>query len=1186
MSTDSFVHLHVHTEYSMLDGAAKNGKMFAEVERLGMPAVAMSDHGNMFGAYEFFQISKKSPVKPIIGIEAYVAPSSRHNRKPEFWATAGSRNTDDASGEGGKDVSGGGRYTHMTMWAENAQGLRNLFRLSSLASIEGYYMKPRMDREIIAQHSAGIIATTGCPSGEVQTRLRLGQFDEAIKAASAYQDIFGKENYFLELMDHGLDIERTVREDLLRIAKQLDIPLLATNDSHYVTEDQADAHDNLLCVGVGKNKDDPNRFKFNGSGYYIKSSEEMRSLFGELPAACDNTLLIAERIQPYDEVFNYVDQMPQFDVPEGETQASWLRKECDRGLELRYGSNPPADVLERLDMELSVISPLGFDSYFLVVADICKYARDNGIPVGPGRGSAAGSLVAYLTRITELDPIEHGLLFERFLNPERVSPPDVDIDFDDRQRDQMVRYVSEKYGDAYTAQVNTFGTIKAKAAVKDASRILGFPFAMGDRITKAMPPDVMGKGVPLADMFNPEHPRYNECTEIRALYESDPEVRRVVDTGMGIEGLIRGTGVHAAAVILSRTPLLDLIPLHRRDKDGVIITGFSYPQCEEMGLIKMDFLGLRNLGIIDHCIKIIKENRGEDVSTDNLPLDDKKTYELLARGETLGVFQLDGGPMRALLKLMKPTEFADLSAVSALYRPGPMGMNSHINYALRKNGQQDIEPIHPELEEPLKEVLGPTYGLIVYQEQVQLAARVLAGYTLGGADLLRRAMGKKKKEVLDKEFIPFQDGMRKNGYSDEAIKAVWDVLVPFAGYAFNKSHSAAYGLVSYHTAYLKANYPAEYMAALLTSVGDDKDKMGVYLSETRRMGIKVLSPDVNESAVEFTAVGEDIRFGLTAVRNVGANVVESLMKTRKAKGKYTSFQDFLSKVEIVVCNKRTIDSLIKAGAFDSLGHSRKSLCAVHETAVDAVIGLKRQEANGQFDLFGGGSDEPDDKPAVGLDFKLSDDEWPRKQLLSTEREMLGLYVSSHPLDGAEHILARNRDMSIADLVGSGQTEGFVKLAGLITGVDRRINKGGNPWAIVTISDHDASIEVLYFPKNYLLFAQEFIEDNAVSIRGRINERDGALSVFGEELIPLDISAAEHGGKPPVILKVHERRITPDLVRRLKSAMLAHPGDVEVRLRMENRLGGSTLMRLNPTVENNNAFASEIKVLLGPDSWVV
>lgn len=1186
MSTDSFVHLHVHTEYSMLDGAAKNGKMFAEVERLGMPAVAMSDHGNMFGAYEFFQISKKSPVKPIIGIEAYVAPSSRHNRKPEFWANAGARNTDDASGEGGKDVSGGGRYTHMTMWAENSQGLRNLFRLSSLASIEGYYMKPRMDREIIAQHATGIIATTGCPSGEVQTRLRLGQFDEAIKAASAYQDIFGKDNYFLELMDHGLDIERTVREDLLRIAKQLNIPLLATNDSHYVTEDQADAHDNLLCVGVGKNKDDPNRFKFNGSGYYIKSAEEMRTLFGELKEACDNTLLIAERIQPYDDVFTYVDQMPQFDVPEGETQASWLRKECEKGLRLRFGSNPSQEVLDRLELELSVISPLGFDSYFLVVADICKYARDNGIPVGPGRGSAAGSLVAYLTRITELDPLEHGLLFERFLNPERVSPPDVDIDFDDRQRDQMVRYVSDKYGAEYTAQVNTFGTIKAKAAVKDASRILGFPFAMGDRITKAMPPDVMGKGVPLADLFNPEHPRYNEGVEIRALYDSDPEVKKVVDTGMGIEGLIRGTGVHAAAVILSRTPLLDLIPLHRRDKDGVIITGFSYPQCEDMGLIKMDFLGLRNLGIIDHAIKIIKENRGVDVRTEDMPLDDPTTYELLARGDTLGVFQLDGGPMRALLKLMKPTEFADLSAVSALYRPGPMGMNSHINYALRKNGQQPIEPIHPELEEPLNEVLGPTYGLIVYQEQVQLAARVLAGYTLGGADLLRRAMGKKKKEVLDKEFIPFQEGMRKNGYSDEAIQAVWDVLVPFAGYAFNKSHSAAYGLVSYHTAYLKANYPAEYMAALLTSVGDDKDKMGLYLSETRRMGIKVLSPDVNESSVEFTAVGDDIRFGLTAVRNVGANVVESLMKTRKEKGKYTSFQDFLSKVEITVCNKRTVDSLIKAGAFDSLEHTRKSLCAVHETAVDAVIGVKRQEANGQFDLFGGGSDEPDDKPAVGLDFKLSDEEWPRKQLLATEREMLGLYVSSHPLDGAEHILARNRDMGIAELLASGQTEGFVKLAGLITGVDRRINKGGNPWAIVTISDHDASVEVLYFPKNYLLFAQEFIEDNAVSIRGRLNERDGALSVFGEELVPLDISAAEHGGKPPVVLKVHERRVTPELVRRLKSAILAHPGDTEVRLRMENRLGGSTLLRLNPTVENNTAFASEIKVLLGPDSWVV
>ncbi|MFJ2581455.1 DNA polymerase III subunit alpha [Kitasatospora aureofaciens] len=1181
--SDTFAHLHVHTEYSMLDGAAKNGKLFAEAERQGMPAIAMSDHGNMFGAYEFFHAAARTGVKPIIGIEAYVAPGSRFEKKQVFWSPGGQRPAS-ADGEGGKDVSGGGRYTHMTMWAQNATGLRNLFKLSSLASMEGYYMKPRMDRELIAANASGIIATTGCPSGEVQTRLRLGQYEEAVKAAGAYQDIFGKENYFLELMDHGLSIERDVREDLLRLAKQLNIPLLATNDSHYVTADQADAHDSLLCVGVGKNKDDPNRFKFQGTGYYIKTAAEMRELFRELPQACDNTLLIAERVESYEEVFTYVDRMPQFDVPEGETQASYLRKKITAGLTARYGDNPGQEVLDRIELEMGVISPMGFDAYFLVVADICQYARDNGIPVGPGRGSAAGSMVAYLTRITELDPLEHDLLFERFLNPERINPPDVDIDFDDRQRDQMVRYVTDKYGSAYTAQVNTFGTIKAKAAVKDANRILGYPFAMGDRITKAMPPDVMGKGVPLADLFNEDHPRYNEGTEIRALYDNEPDVKKIIDTGRGIEGLIRGTGVHAAAVILSSTPLLDLIPLHMRDKDGVIITGFDYPSCEAMGLIKMDFLGLRNLGIIDHCIKIIKSNRGADVDIEKIPLDDPTTYQLLARGDTLGVFQLDGGPMRALLRLMKPTEFADISAVSALYRPGPMGMNSHTNYALRKNGQQEIVPIHPELEAPLSEVLGPTYGLIVYQEQVQRAAQVLAGYSLGQADLLRRAMGKKKKEVLEKEFIPFQAGCRDRGYSDEAIQAVWDVLVPFAGYAFNKSHSAAYGLVSYQTAYLKANYPAEYMAALLTSVADDKDKMAVYLAECRQMGIKILSPDVNESVVDFTAVGSDVRFGLKAVRNVGVPVIDSLVKTRKEKGKYASFADFLDKVELVVCNKRTVDSLIKAGAFDSLGHTRLSLSTVHESAIDAVTGVKKQQAIGQDDLFGALDTGDGSAPAIGLDFELTDREWPRRQLLSLEREMLGLYVSSHPLDGAEHILSRNRDTSIAELLGSGRTEGEVRLAGLITAVDRRINKAGNAWAIITLADRDGSVEVLFFPATYNLMAEQMVEDNVISARGRLNERDGSLSIFGQEITTLDVSSAELGTKPPVHITVPLGKITSDVVAEIKLALQAHPGDVPVRLLTTN-WDKDTLYELGLLVNPDNGLASDIKTLLGSNAWV-
>ncbi|GAA3036387.1 DNA polymerase III subunit alpha [Kitasatospora sp. NPDC057738] len=1180
--SDSFAHLHVHTEYSMLDGAAKNGKLFAEAERQGMPAIAMSDHGNMFGAYEFFHSAAKTGVKPIIGIEAYVAPASRFLKKQVFWSPGGQRPSG-ADGEGGKDVSGGGRYTHMTMWAQNATGLRNLFKLSSLASMEGYYMKPRMDRELIAANATGIIATTGCPSGEVQTRLRLGQYEEAVKAAGAYQDIFGKENYFLELMDHDLSIERDVREDLLRLAKQLNIPLLATNDSHYVTADQADAHDSLLCVGVGKNKDDPNRFKFNGSGYYVKTAEEMRELFRELPEACDNTLAIAERVESYDEVFNYVDRMPQFDVPEGETQASFLRQKIAAGLQHRYGDNPSQEVLDRVELEMGVISPMGFDAYFLVVADICQYARDNGIPVGPGRGSAAGSMVSYLTRITELDPLEHDLLFERFLNPERINPPDVDIDFDDRQRDQMVRYVTEKYGSAYTAQVNTFGTIKAKAAVKDANRILGYPFAMGDRITKAMPPDVMGKGVPLADLFNEKHPRYNEGTEIRSLYENESDVKKIIDTGLGIEGLIRGTGVHAAAVILSSTPLLDLIPLHMRDKDGVIITGFDYPSCEAMGLIKMDFLGLRNLGIIDHCIKIVKANRGVDVDIEKIPIDDPTTYQLLARGDTLGVFQLDGGPMRALLKLMKPTEFADISAVSALYRPGPMGMNSHTNYALRKNAQQEIIPIHPELEEPLKDVLGPTYGLIVYQEQVQRAAQVLAGYSLGQADLLRRAMGKKKKEVLEKEFVPFHAGCKERGYSDEAIQAVWDVLVPFAGYAFNKSHSAAYGLVSYQTAYLKANYPAEYMAALLTSVADDKDKMAVYLAECRQMGIKILSPDVNESVVDFTAVGSDVRFGLKAVRNVGVPVIESLVRTRGEQGKYTSFADFLDKVELVVCNKRTVDSLVKAGAFDSLGHTRLSLSTVHESAIDAVTGLKKQQAIGQDDLFGA-LDTGNDGPGIGLDFQLTENEWPRRQLLALEREMLGLYVSSHPLDGAEHILSQSRDTSIAELLGSGRSEGEVRLSGLITGVDRRINKAGNAWAIITLADRDGSVEVLFFPATYNLMAEQMIEDNVISIRGRLNERDGSLSVFGQEITTLDVSSAELGTKPPVHITVPAARINPQVVAELKLALQAHPGDVPVRLRTTN-WDKDTLYELGYRVNPDNGLASDVKTLLGNRAWV-
>ncbi|KOX07249.1 DNA polymerase III subunit alpha [Nocardiopsis sp. NRRL B-16309] len=1178
---DSFTHLHVHTEYSMLDGAAKLKPLFKEAARLEMPAVAMTDHGNMFGAYEFYQQSKGSGVKPIIGIEAYVAPESRFHKKRVFWGRASG--SDDASGEGGKDISGGGRFLHMTMLAQNATGLRNLFKMSSLASMEGYYMKPRMDLDLMAENSEGIIVSTGCPSGGVQTRLRLGQEKEAIEYAAKLQDIFGRENVFLELMDHGVDIEKQVRDGLLEVGRELNIPPLVTNDSHYVYESQASAHDALLAVGVGKNLDDPTRFRFNGSGYYLKTPDEMRGLldFDEWAQGCKNTLLIAERIEPdaYDSVFAHRDLMPAFPIPEGETESSWLRKEVERCLPSRYPDGVSAEYRQRVDYELGIINEMGFPAYFLVVADICQYARREGIALGPGRGSAAGSMVAYVLGITDLDPMAHGLLFERFLNPERVSMPDVDLDFDERRRTEMIDYVTRLYGEERVAQILTFGTIKAKAAVKDSTRILGMPYSVGDQITKAFPAAVGGAEIPLDAVFNTDHERYPETTELRNLVENDPQVSKVMETARGIEGLTRGTGVHAAGVILSRDPLLDVIPLHKRDTDGAIITGFPYPQCEDMGLLKMDFLGLRNLTIIDDAVKSIKEAEGVDLDMSKVPLDDKKAYKLLARGDTLGVFQLDGGAMRNLLKRMEPKNFGDITAVISLYRPGPMAANAHNDYADRSNGRQDVTPIHPELKEALDPILGETYHLIVYQEQIMAIAQQMAGYSLGGADLMRRAMGKKKKEALEKEFEKFSAGMIEKGFSRESMQAIWDVMLPFAGYAFNKSHAAGYALVAYWTAYLKANYPAAYMAALLTSVSDDKDKMAVYLAECRAQGIKVLPPDVNESGLRFTPVGRDIRFGMGAVRNVGANVVNSIIKTRTEKGKFTSFTDFLSKIELAACNKRVIESLVKAGGFDSLGQPRRELYRHHETAVDGMISSKKQEAHGQFDLFGGGDDE--DSTPIGLNINWGDEEWDRKTKLAFEREMLGLYVSSHPLAGAERVLARSRDTSIAQVVAGemARERGEVRIAGLISKVDKRTNKAGNQWAIATVEDLDASMEVLFFPKTYPLYVDALLEDTAVTVKGRLNDRDGTYSMFASEMSILDISHVTEG-EPPVLLTVDEKRLTPELVADLRQVLDTHKGETPVRIRVDNPVRSRIYAVDKYTVRISPEFNGEMKSLLG------
>ncbi|GAA2563483.1 DNA polymerase III subunit alpha [Mycolicibacterium diernhoferi] len=1170
----SFVHLHNHTEYSMLDGAAKVKPMIAEAQRLEMPAIGMTDHGNMFGASEFYNVATDAGIKPIIGIEAYIAPASRFEKKRVQWGDPSQKSD---------DVSGSGSYTHMTMVAENATGLRNLFKLSSLASFEGQLGKwSRMDVEIIAEHAEGIIATTGCPSGEVQTRLRLGHEREALEAAAKWQDIFGKENFFLELMDHGIEIERRVREGLLDIGQKLGIPPLATNDCHYVTQEASRNHEALLCIQTGKTLSDPTRFKFDGDGYYLKSAADMRALWdSQVPGACDSTLLIAERVQSYADVWAPRDRMPVFPVPEGHDQGSWLRHEVNEGLARRFPDGVAQEYLDRADYEIKVICDKGFPAYFLIVADLINYARSVNIRVGPGRGSAAGSLVAYAMGITNIDPIPHGLLFERFLNPERPSAPDIDIDFDDRRRGEMVRYASEKWGSDRVAQVITFGTIKTKAALKDSARVnYGQPgFAIADRITKALPPPIMAKDIPLSGITDPKHERYKEAAEVRGLLETDPDVRTIYETARGLEGLVRNAGVHACAVIMSSEPLTDAIPLWKRPQDGAIITGWDYPSCEAIGLLKMDFLGLRNLTVIGDALENIKANRGIDLDLDHLPLDDPATYELLSRGDTLGVFQLDGGPMRDLLRRMQPTGFNDIVAVLALYRPGPMGMNAHNDYADRKNGRQEIKPIHPELEEPLKEILSETYGLIVYQEQIMFIAQKVAGYSMGKADALRKAMGKKKLEVLEAEYKGFLEGMTANGFSAAAVKALWDTILPFAGYAFNKSHAAGYGLVSFWTAYLKANYQAEYMAGLLTSVGDDKDKAAVYLSDCRRLGITVLPPDVNESVHNFASVGQDIRYGLGGVRNVGANVVQSIINGRTEKGKYTDFSDYLNKIDIAACNKKVTESLIKAGAFDSLGHPRKGLFLVHADAVDSVLGTKKAEAIGQFDLFGGG--DADSGIESVFTIPVPEGEWEDKHKLALEREMLGLYVSGHPLDGVAHLLAAHVDTQIpAILEGDIGNDAQVRIGGILASVNRRVNKNGLPWASAQVEDLTGGIEVLFFPQTYSAFGADIADDAVVIVGAKVAIRDDRISLIANDLVVPDFSNAQ--GDRPVAVSLPTRQCTVDKVTALKQVLARHPGTSQVHLRLISGERITTLeldqsLRVTPS----SALMGDLKALLGP-----
>ncbi len=1203
MSNKSFVHLHVHADGSALDGLSQVQKMVPRVLELGQTALAITDHGSMSATYDLYKATKGTGVKPIYGIEAYLAPAvPRTHKEPVRWANGG-----------GDDVSGSGAYTHMTMWAETNEGLHNLFRLSSEAYLTGFYRKPRMDEELLKKYHKGIIATTGCPSGEVQTWLRIGDYEKAKAAAKKFADIFGEGNFFVELMDHGLDIEKTVIPQLLQIAKELGLPTVATNDSHYTHQEDSHVHEALLCIGSGSKLDDPNRFKFDGNGYYLKTAEEMRAIWDDIaPDACDNTVVIADRC-----VANFEDGhnlMPEFPVPEGETESTWLAKEVQRGLEERYPEGVPEDRIKQAEYEVGIINQMGFPGYFLVTADFIGWAKNNGIRVGPGRGSAAGSIVAYAMGITDIDPMKHGLMFERFLNPERVSMPDIDVDFDDRRRGEVIQYVIDKYGEDKVANITTFMSVKAKAAIKDAARVLNMPYMFGDALTKVYPQPIVGRDLSLADAYDPSHERYDEAAEFRALAESNNEYKEIVKLARGLEGVRRGHGMHAAGVIMSKKPLVDTVPLMRRDANSPVMTQFEYPTCEYLGLLKMDFLGLSNLGTIDETLRLIKQNRNQEIDLNKIgeDLNDVKTFELLARGETLGVFQLDSPPMRSLLKLMEPDQFEDISAVLALYRPGPMGAGSHIEYAERKNNRRPNVPIHPELEEALAPILDETHGLIVYQEQVMKVAQDLAGYSLGKADLLRRAMGKKDPKILAQEFAPFRDGMRANGYSDVSIQALWDVLVPFSDYAFNRAHTAGYGLVSYWTAYLKANFPAEYMAALLTTNADNKDKLALYLGECRRMGIKVLSPDVNESELNYTAVGEDIRVGLVGVKNVGEKVINAWLEIRKENGPANGFGDFLIRADGNLATKRTLESLVKAGGLDSFGHTRAAMFSVIEDALKISKKAIKSAAKMEVTLF------EDESLDVNIDVpEIS--EWDKTEKLKLEREMLGLYVSDHPLGEYAEAISLLSSISIADLRDAEYPPSdTVRLAGLISAVERKTTKkAGEPWALVTIEDLDSSINVFVFPKTYSQFSDLLVRDSILLFTGKAEKRDdGSTSVIIQDISKPDLGLAqvkaerrmdrvergdmtleEAKSQPlirkvidpdvitPVVINMDEEQATETAVNKLKDALLEYSGTRPVHIRMRHKNGDFRTFAL-PEIYNvtgASELAAEIRSIFGPEA---
>ena len=1174
--SSSFTHLHVHTEYSILDGASRVSELVQAAAADGQPALGMTDHGNMYGVVDFYKTCLSEGIKPVIGTEAYMA----HENRSERPARRGKVDDSGGSTEGGHKL-----YYHLTLLAENNTGYKNLIQLSSRAFLEGYYYKPRLDWELLAEHSEGLICSTGCLGGHVLQALLRNDYDDAVAKAARLQDIFGKENLFVEIQDHGIDAQIRTNPELIRLARQINAPLLATNDSHYTHRHDAESHDALLCVQTGSLVSDTDRMKFDGSEHYLKTAAEMRHVFSDLIPACDNTLLIAERANV--EIEFGKPQLPDFPIPnEYENADDYLQALTLKGAEARWGSPLSDEVADRLAFELKVISDMGFSSYFLITWDLIRYARERGIRVGPGRGSAAGCAVAYSLRITDLDPIRYDLLFERFLNPSRVSMPDIDMDFDSRYRDEIIRYVSHKYGEDHVAQIITFSTIKARAAVRDSARVLNYPYSLGDRLAKAMPPLVLGRDTPLwaclekSDEFADG---YTAAAELRAMCDSDEDARKVVDVARGLEGLRRQDSIHAAAVVITKDPLTEHLPIQRKASTGQtyeeapIVTQYEMHAVEDLGLLKMDFLGLRNLDVIEDTVGLIKLSHGVEIDIDNVPLDDAATYEMLGRGETIGIFQLESGPMRSLIRSLKPTCFDDVAALVALYRPGPMAANMHNDYADRKNDRKPVQVFHDDAAD----ILADTYGLMIYQESVMRVAQKFAGYSLAEADNLRKACGKKDREMMAKERDSFVAGCEQEGYGEELGTQLFDIIEQFADYAFNKSHSYGYGLISYQCSYLKANYPVEYMAALLTSVKSKLEKAAVYLAECRQMGITVALPDVNLSESDFAAIGapdggKAISFGLSAIRHMGTGTAQMILDERRENGPFADFYDFCSRVDPIVLNKGVVEALIKAGCFDSFGHPRQGLLNVSETIVRRCIQQQRERSQGIMSLFGEGSEESFEERV-----DIPDVEFDKARRLAAEKEMLGLYVSDHPIMGMEGMLARKTTHRI-DQLAEVEEGTSVKVGGVVSGLRKRWTRKGELMASCDLEDMYGNMEVTLFPRAMEEHGHKLADDLVVVFEGRFDRRDDEpnLICFGVE--PIDPALAN--GTPTLRLNLGAYGLSPDRIDSLKSALAAHPGKSEVILMLSVDKG----IKLSSAygVDAGSGLIGELREMLGENAIAV